>query len=63
MDLLPPLPGCAARLPARQSALFNDEIAPGLAAAGVQLCAWDHLDEAERTFIDRYFDDPGELLG
>jgi polyphosphate kinase len=47
----------AAQLTARQSALFNDEIAPGLAAAGLQLCRWDALEGAERAFIDRYFDD------
>jgi polyphosphate kinase len=47
----------AARLTARQSALFNDEIAPGLAEAGLQLCPWEGLDDHERAFVDRYFDD------
>ena len=47
----------AARLATRQSELYNDEIAPGLAAANVQLCAWDDLDDDEREFIERYYDD------
>jgi polyphosphate kinase len=47
----------AAQLAARQAELFNDEIAPGLAAAGLQLCAWNDLDDEEREFVDRYFDE------
>jgi polyphosphate kinase len=47
----------AAHLAARQSELYNDEIAPGLAAANVQLCAWDDLDDDELEFVERYYDD------
>jgi polyphosphate kinase len=47
----------AAQLAARLAELYNDEIAPGLAAAGLKLCAWDDLDGDEREYIDRYFDE------
>jgi polyphosphate kinase len=46
----------AQQLADEQSALFNDEIAPGLAAAGVELCGWEDLDEDEHDYIADYFD-------
>lgn len=61
-DQIPPAEQLAAvrtygqELADRQSQLFNDEISPGLAAAGVELCAWDDLDAAEHEFIADYFD-------
>jgi polyphosphate kinase len=62
-DQIPPAEQLAAvrayavRLATRQSELYNDEIAPGLAAADVKLCAWDDLDDDELAFIERYYDD------
>ncbi|MBW3603366.1 MAG: polyphosphate kinase 1 [Actinobacteria bacterium] len=62
-DQLPPSEQLAAvrtyaqELADRQSALFNDEIAPGLAAGGLQLCGWDDLDDDEHDYITGYFDD------
>ncbi|HSK92234.1 MAG TPA: polyphosphate kinase 1 [Euzebyales bacterium] len=47
----------AAQLMARQSQLYNDEIAPGLAAADVDLCLWDALGADEQEFIDGYYED------
>ncbi|HSK95544.1 MAG TPA: polyphosphate kinase 1 [Euzebyales bacterium] len=56
-DQLEAVRAYAAQLVARQSELYNDEIAPGLAAAGVQLCAWDDLDPDEREFVEEFYAD------
>jgi len=46
----------AQQLAEEQSALFNDEIAPGLAAGGVELCDWEDLDDDEHAYITDHFD-------
>ncbi len=62
-DQIPPAEQLAAvrtyaqQLADRQSELFNDEIAPGLAAGGLELCAWSDLDADEHAYVAEYFDD------
>jgi polyphosphate kinase len=61
-DQIPPADQLAAvrtyaqQLANEQSALFNDEIAPGLAAGGLELCTWDELDEDELDYVTGYFE-------
>jgi polyphosphate kinase len=61
-DQIPPADQLAAvrafaqQLANEQSALFNDEIAPGLAAGGVELCSWDDLDDDEYAYVADHFD-------
>ncbi|CAN5919857.1 RNA degradosome polyphosphate kinase [soil metagenome] len=47
----------AQQLADQQSALFTDEIAPGLAAGGLALCEWRELDDDELAYLATYFDD------
>lgn len=47
----------AQQLADQQSALFSDEIAPGLSAGGLQVCGWDDLDNDEHAYLADYFDD------
>jgi polyphosphate kinase len=62
-DQIPPAEQLAAvrttaqELADRQAALFNDEIAPGLAASGLTLCAWADLDDDELAHVTQHFDD------
>ena len=41
----------------RRSAVFAAQLVPDLAAAGIHLSNWDELDEDDRTFLDRMFDE------
>jgi polyphosphate kinase len=41
----------------RQSRVFNDEVAPALAAAGIRLSDWDSLDDDDRKHLDAVFED------
>ncbi len=45
----------AQELVARHSALWQDDIEPALAGAGIRLLHWDDLDTAERTRLAEYF--------
>jgi polyphosphate kinase len=45
----------AQELVARHSALWQDDIEPALAAAGIRVLHWDELDTAERTRLAEYF--------
>jgi polyphosphate kinase len=42
-------------LVARHSALWQDDIEPALAGAGIRVLRWDALDPAERTRLAEYF--------
>jgi polyphosphate kinase len=42
-------------LVARHSALWQDDIEPALAGAGIRVLHWDELDAAERTRLAEYF--------
>ena len=42
-------------LVARHSALWQDDVEPSLAAAGIRVLHWDDLDTAERTRLAEYF--------
>ena len=44
-------------LVARQSRIFLDSVVPGLAEAGVRICAWESLGEAEMKQVQSVFDD------
>jgi polyphosphate kinase len=41
----------------RRSAVFTGQLVPDLAAAGIHLSNWDQLDEDDRAFLDRMFDE------
>lgn len=40
----------------RQSRIFLDQLVPSLSAAGVSLCDWEALDEADRRHLDEVFE-------
>jgi polyphosphate kinase len=42
-------------LVAQHSALWQDDIEPALAGAGIRVLHWDELDDAERTRLAEYF--------
>jgi polyphosphate kinase len=44
-------------LTTRQTALFNEEIAPALAASGIRMCSWESLDGQARKFLSGIFDE------
>jgi polyphosphate kinase len=40
----------------RESSIFLGQLVPALAAAGVRLCGWDELDDADREHLDGVFE-------
>ncbi|MDQ3945581.1 MAG: RNA degradosome polyphosphate kinase [Actinomycetota bacterium] len=42
---------------ARQMSLFRHELCPSLAAAGIELCDWDKVDQPGRRELSRFFDE------
>jgi polyphosphate kinase len=41
----------------RQSEIFLDEVAPGLAGAGLRVCGWDELGDDDRKHLGAVFED------
>lgn len=41
----------------RQSKTFHDDIVPKLKAQGIEFLHWDNLDESERSYVSRLFQD------
>jgi len=46
---------CRAQL-ARLDAIYNEQILPALAAAGVEICSWEDLDDSERAELLKAFE-------
>jgi len=46
---------CRAQI-ARLDAIFGNQIVPALASAGVEICTWEELEEAERSELLRSFE-------
>jgi len=60
MDPLDQIQAIAARvddLVNRQAAIFTKELAPALEDAGIRFCNWDELDDEDREYLVRVFEE------
>jgi polyphosphate kinase len=54
-DVLAALAARTAETSLRHALCFRDDVSPALAAEGIHIRRWDHLDEAERARLSQYF--------
>jgi polyphosphate kinase len=57
VDVLADVSHRAHELQHRHAAVFQDQVTPALAEAGISLVTWDSLDAADQEILDDYFTD------